>query len=359
MTKLGDVLNTTVLARHLFDGYVRSQVHPSEPLVIYNYTEKAAWAPDGWTHEMRTCRGLIVNYETEDVVARPFAKFHNIGEPHAPDAPAGPARVMEKVDGSLGIIYREPMSGLLSVATRGAFMSDQAIHATQVLRERYDGFRPTLGYTTLVEIVFPSNRIVVDYGDMDDLVLLGVVQNFDGRTRYKADDPWPGPRAQIHPFRRPEDLPAEGVGEGFVLHWPDEDVRLKVKYAEYVRLHRIVTGVTERTVWEHLSAGLPMDELRANVPEEFIEWLDRVSMELTQTHGLVRRNAINQVDDLRRGLGKDHGRRDVALAVKDLPTAPYLFMAYDGQLDRLDAAIWKNIKPAATRPFNQVTEDVA
>jgi len=38
--------------------------------------------------------------------------------------------------------------------------------------------------------------------------------------------------------------------EGLVVHFTDADQRVKIKYAEYVRLHRIVTGLSARTVWE-------------------------------------------------------------------------------------------------------------
>jgi putative RNA ligase len=36
--------------------------------------------------------------------------------------------------------------------------------------------------TVLVEIVYPANRIVLDYGGLDDLILLGAVDIATGRT---------------------------------------------------------------------------------------------------------------------------------------------------------------------------------
>jgi RNA ligase len=85
-------------------------------------------------------------------------------------------RVFDKMDGSLGILY--PTSQGMAVATRGSFTSEQALKATEILHEKYpewaqityDWFRSNfdanwyeVNYTDLVEIVYPENRIVVDY----------------------------------------------------------------------------------------------------------------------------------------------------------------------------------------------------
>lgn len=40
------------------------------------------------------------------------------------------------------------------------------------LTDRYSAWTPPTGHTVLFEIIYPENRIVVDYGEMEDLVLL-------------------------------------------------------------------------------------------------------------------------------------------------------------------------------------------
>jgi RNA ligase len=102
--------------------------------------------------------------------------------------------VTDKADGSLGILYPLP-SGGWAMSTRGSFASEQAAHATQVLNERYGDFQPAPGVTTLVEIVYPQNRIVLDYAGMDDLILLGGVEVATGTVYDTASFPdWTGPR---------------------------------------------------------------------------------------------------------------------------------------------------------------------
>src|SRR5690606_23624256 len=81
----------------------------------------------------------------------------------------------DKIDGSLGIQYRLP-DGRQAIATRGSFTSDQALHATKRLREAgWDIMPHDFAFTWLWEIVYPGNRVVVDYGDRDELVYLGAV----------------------------------------------------------------------------------------------------------------------------------------------------------------------------------------
>ncbi|MET9842806.1 hypothetical protein ABZZ01_34320, partial [Streptomyces virginiae] len=62
-------------------------------------------------------------------------------------------------------------AGRWRVASKGSFISAQAVWA----QRRLDGADTAAlhpGTTYLAEILYPQNRIVVDYGDRRDLVLL-------------------------------------------------------------------------------------------------------------------------------------------------------------------------------------------
>jgi hypothetical protein len=50
--------------------------------------------------------------------------------------------VTDKLDGSLGILYPTPDGH--AIATRGAFVSEQALHATELWLDRYAGWLPPL-----------------------------------------------------------------------------------------------------------------------------------------------------------------------------------------------------------------------
>lgn len=101
-------------------GDVRSV--EQDDLILFNYTNAAQFA-NRWNWFERQSRGLILNRETGEVVARPFPKFFNWGETNQPTASL--VELTEKIDGSLGILYRH--NGEFKIATRGSFTSDQAL----------------------------------------------------------------------------------------------------------------------------------------------------------------------------------------------------------------------------------------
>jgi RNA ligase len=64
--------------------------------------------------------------------------------------------------------------------------------------------------------------------------------------------------------------------EGYVAAWPrpgTTPLRCKIKYSNYVRLHRLLTGTNAVTVWEMLRDKLDIAELTTDVPDEFRAWI--------------------------------------------------------------------------------------
>ena len=172
--QLADLLDVDLLARHVRDGYVSVRDHPEAPLQILNYTAAAQY-DRAWDDVTRQCRGLIVHTGWDDVVARPWPKFHNYGEHEEGTLDLDAlVEVTDKLDGSLGILY-PAAKGQWAIATRGSFESEQAIRGTRMWRDNYSHMRPEPGWTFLFEIIYPENRIVVDYAGAEDLVLLGAV----------------------------------------------------------------------------------------------------------------------------------------------------------------------------------------
>src|SRR4030095_15214414 len=80
--KLTDLFDVDRLKEEIQNGYVRKTLHPTLPLAILNYTEKAAF-DRRWNSVTRRCRGLIYQTSTEEVIASGPAKFFNYGESSA------------------------------------------------------------------------------------------------------------------------------------------------------------------------------------------------------------------------------------------------------------------------------------
>lgn len=331
------------------EGWLRSQRHPEADLWIYNYTEKTQYE-NHWTPETLACRGLILGADGE-VVARPFAKFFNWGTPQAEGLPLHePFVVTEKFDGSLGILYYlddEPR-----IATRGSFTSEQAIEGTAMLAAQDLEHRDDI--TPLFEIVYPANRIVVDYGGRRELVLLAAIDIATGQDRPLPL--WSGRVARtIDGIENPEHLHDLAVpnAEGFVIAWPHTGQRVKVKFAEYLRLHKIVTGVNARMIWESMRDGDELDELLAGIPDEIHDWIDATREDISQAFGAVYLAAKETFDA--RPLDAD--RKTLAAYFQGSGTnAAVLFRMLDGK--PFDDLIWKAIKPGPMTPagvFAEVT----
>lgn len=373
---LSDIVNLSDLGLAVAGGYVRVQQHPTEPLVIYNYTERCQFAGE-WTDTTRTCRGLIVHCETGEVVARPPAKFFNYGQSGAADIHlSDPVLVTDKADGSLGIIYAVP-SGGWAVATRGSFASGQAVHATKVLHERYPNYRPTPGTTTVVEIVYPSNRIVLDYAGMDDLILIGAVGIFDGVIFPPSwVDGWDGPMVETIPAGTLAEalaLPPRSNAEGVVVQSVRTGALLKIKQADYVALHRIVTGLNTRTVWQHLADGRPVEELAIGLPDEFHNWVRQVAGDLTAQYEHIHGGALSDFYNISAAVfgtepfdtdvpppaAVTRERRKAFAAQATMALRPgLLFALLDGR--DIQAAIWAEIRPEAVTPTGNIYgEDVS
>ena len=131
---ISDLFDPADLESAIADGFVRAQDHPTLALRILNYTERAQYERV-WTDVTRQCRGLIVDGMGR-IVARPYAKFFNYGEHDEATLSLDEfVTITDKMDGSLGILYRGT-DGQLAIATRGSFASEQAIQdALATLRQ--------------------------------------------------------------------------------------------------------------------------------------------------------------------------------------------------------------------------------
>jgi RNA ligase len=365
-----DLFTPQLLDEALQGGYIRVQQHPTLPLVIYNYTEKTAYE-GAWDAATLACRGLIVEVGSGRVVARPLIKFFNHSQPGAPAIPLdAPVHVTDKADGSLGILYPTPDGW--AVATRGSFTSEQALHATAVLRTRYGHWAPRPEQTVLVEICYPANRIVINYGSLDDLILIGAVDTATGAVL----DPsrvggWPGPSVATFTAATLADALAmepRPNAEGVVVRDLDTGHMVKIKQADYVALHRIVTGLNARTVWQHLVDGKPLAALIEPLPDEFHPWVRQVADTLAAQVDAEAAEASAAYAAILESLplgparpGEEDGftRKDFAALAVRSPWKWALFLTLDGR-DILPE-LWKRARPEPFwTPSGRVyTEDTA
>ncbi|MFI0977372.1 RNA ligase [Streptomyces sp. NPDC021093] len=390
--RLDHLMHHDDLAKAVEIGHVSRRSHPELPLSIYAYTRTCQYEQN-WTEVTTRCRGLVVDDESGEVVALPLPKFFNAseharGRAYAPALPDEPFEVYDKVDGSLGIVFHH--SGRWHVASKGSFISEQATWARRFLATKDDsGLVP--GTTYLAEILYPENRIVVNYGDRRDLVLLAAYGP-DGAEVPLAEAAvgWQPigsvvrvrpamPLAELLELSASSTLPDGGAStgtdaEGFVVRFAS-GLRTKVKIAEYVRLHKVLTGITERDVWRgygiqrfrdsgrppklvaqavgcsiaEATGSTPLDDLLEQVPDEFDAWVRGVITRLDEALA-DRERAIDAAYATISHLGADRAAfARAALALPDREVRAAMFQRLEGKPTEL--VVWRALKPVTADPF--------
>lgn len=249
-------------------------------LRLYCYTESCVYNRE-WNDTTMAARGIILDLEKREVVATPFPKFFNFSERPDVPVPDEPFEVFEKLDGSLGIIYFH--DGKWRVATKGSLSSDQAKWAESWLDMTAADFYLIKGYTYLVEIIYPENRIVINY-EHSGLTLLGAYDR-DGEElpRNQLEDlsrslGWD--IAKSYSFNSLNDLVLHAKNlpateEGFIIRFAN-GYRLKVKGDEYCRIHRLISNITPLAIWDNVLNNDDMGMLRKEIPEEFLVDFDTI-----------------------------------------------------------------------------------
>lgn len=367
--KLTDLLSASLLCEMMEQKYVKAQSHPVFPYTIYNYTDSCMW-DKAWNDVTTQCRGLIVDNATGEVVARPWRKFFNYGEYTRDDGTCGLldmrslVQTTDKYDGSLGILYPTPQGH--SIATRGSFTSEQAVRGSFIWWKKYAEMPVPDGWTMLFEIVYPENRIVLDYAGMDDLVLLGAV-NIETGEAVGPDDfrlsLWEGPHTEVFESRSLAEALARHPrpnAEGLVVRYmtgDDAGLMVKIKQDDYVLMHRLITGMNARVIWERMGTGDTVVDIQRGVPEEFWPWIAEVGDELQTKAAEIMDGAYTDYAQIKNNLTHGWQRRDFAADAVESEYRPYLFMLLDGRDIR--SAIWKSVKPSGERSMKYISEDVA
>ena len=299
-----------IFKKYIDDGLISVQSHPErQHIKIYNYTHDCQYSR-AWDDVTMTARGLIIDTDTGEVLARPFKKFFNLDELHSlgMSVPNETPHIFEKYDGSLGISYI--LDDKAYIATRGSFTSEQALFATEWLHKHKDLHDYILAhpdYTFLFEIIYPENRIVVDYGDFRGMVYLASVHRQTGKTTYHT------PPVDIAKKHKEIKKHRENA-EGYVLHYPKSDFRVKIKHDEYVRLHRIVTGISPKRIWEELYAnGIDTSIIASipDIPDEIFKEIDEIEQKLRKEYRHIENTARQCVAMIQ---GKD--RKEQAKYIK-------------------------------------------
>ncbi len=346
-------------------GNVNEKIHSIYPeLSLFKYSQECVYSRK-WNEVNKLCRGLVLNTETGDIIARGFSKFFNYEELEqmGESIPNEEYTIYEKLDGSLILAFM--YKNKVIFATCGSFESDQVKFCEQLFKrnefiERWNLMLEELAYchfheqniTFLFEIIYPDNKIVIDYGMKEDLILLSIIKNKNGKEFLDSDlEQFNFNRPKIYNKFNIDDIldlkkrPDFNNEEGFVVKFKN-GYRVKIKYEEYFRLHKIISNVNEHYIWEALKDGKNLEEFLMNIPDETFEFIKNVSGHYISEYTSLEYYLHSTFAMIKSQIPADDAeyRKKFALqAVKHSNLSSALFSMLDGK--KYEHILWKILEP--------------
>lgn len=352
---IDQLFDTKKLDSYIRDGYISARRHPHLPLTVYNYTPLTQWEKK-WDEVTIHCRGLIVDWRGE-VVGNCLKKFFNHNEPAAEKIDTtGPVQVTDKLDGSyLGVCLYE---GIIVTATRGSFESEQAKVASQII-EATPEYQAAIKLvcsgdnTAIFEVIYPENRIVVDYGTMRDIVLIGTIANFEltkGRQLWTPAEKlnWPGRTVKTFncaSYMEALAMPPRDNAEGIVVFFENSGERLKIKQEHYIELHKLIFNLTPKRIWERRRAGESLQEILIDLPDEFHAPIKNFDAKLGRRLDSILQDVDEALERVYSRLPDGWTRRDFATEAQQEPYSHMLFQLLDRDTKGMLDSAWKLVRP--------------
>ena len=315
---------------------IKVKPHPKYPaLVQLKYSQIDS--PMG-NELIQECRGCILDTSRNfEFVARPFDKFFNQGEGHAAPIDWETARVQEKLDGSLMIVYY--YDDQWNVATSGTPDAGGEVNNKPgtTFAQLFDLTWRELGYsiksldpnlTYMFELMTKYNRVVVNH-PKSRLVLIGVRDRLTGDEHSVHRDLF---RNEFEVVRWFNDLNGEEKVQASMEHFSglqqegyvvvDHNFnRVKIKHPTYLAAHHLVGSLSPKNLLELVRQG-EMPEILAYFPE----WTTEADILCAKYKALVMdaEGVYENVRDI-------PVQKDFALAIKDSPHRSALFALRAGK----------------------------
>lgn len=175
-------------------------------------------------------------------------------------------------------------AGEWRISTAGGFGSEQAYWAMEWMKKNMPLADIDKTNTYLFEIVYPTNKIVVQY-DYEGLVLLGIFDSYglEYDVNQLVKEAYRIGTRCVKIYGEFDDMDsilkrAEVLDlseEGYVIRFKS-GIRLKIKGDEYVRVHKIISHATPLAIWETMLKGDSLEEIRKEMPEEMQKDFDTI-----------------------------------------------------------------------------------
>lgn len=348
--------------------YITIREHPEDNnIIILNYTNLTVYEKR-WNKQTMSARGLILditNISNNDIkiLSKPFDKFFNLGESKEYESNIDFSKIdfiTDKMDGSLGISYF--FKGKIRFATRGSFSSEQAYEANKIWNEKYEKYHDIYEYinnpvTYLVEIIYPENRIVIDYEGKRCLTLLGgydltndedLSYSFLEIIGYKLHMPVAEKLTISIELMNLLKKFMTYQKEGWVIRFSNGK-RLKIKGDNYMGAHRAIYGLSNR---QKVKSWLDdnMDKLIHSIPEECEKEVEELE-NLRDSLDAILNDKISKLSDMyAKALENSTNRKEFAIYISSNFKKEYLGILFEAygkdeiSKERVKEVIYKNYK---------------
>jgi len=332
-----DIIDNQELLQTLIDEkYVKKIHHPTLPIYLLKYTKSCVYDKK-WNNITINCRGHVYQDDGK-LIANPFEKFFNYEELEHP-LPELPFEITNKLDGSLGICYWYNNDWMMN--SSGSFNSEQSKHAKELLDKNINKDKMMKGYTYLFEIIYPDNRIVVDYGNKDELILLSIKKEKEvSYTKLYHHSLLIGCDVTIKiEFKSLSELFEQKTKltsneEGYVITFSD-GFKFKLKGDEYFKLHKVINGINYKNFLEHFDFEIGwVDRVFLEyIPEEFRLLSDNIVKDIETEYENIFKSVITAFNNLPFFVD----RKEMFLYLKEKhPEYFHIIMAYsDDKFDKV------------------------
>eukprot|EP00092_Neocalanus_flemingeri_P095539 GFUD01121558.1.p1 GENE.GFUD01121558.1~~GFUD01121558.1.p1 ORF type:complete len:346 (-),score=99.27 GFUD01121558.1:129-1166(-) len=308
--------------------------HPSLPLNIMVYTPKAKFERK-WTKELLIARGLVVGDDGE-ILARPLPKFFNDFEISG-SLPSGPIEVYEKMDGSLIVMFF--VNGEPIFCTRGMFTAEQAAKAEEIFKSKYKDLELDQEYTYCFEVIYSTNKIIVNYESEEDMFLIAKIHTKTGKEEgiHGLGLRTVKQFASIGGIEKLEELKNldKENEEGFVVKFQN-NFRIKLKFKTYFEKHRAkYCRYSEQQIWNFLMKGEEIP--KKDISEEEQEMIRTMKIAFNTKFESLKAEYENIKQN-----SKDE--KDTITKIKKSSNPGAIFSFDKGQ--NCDQIIWRLLKPS-------------
>ena len=314
------------------NGFLQMKKHLEYPLYILNYTSKTQYQ-QRWCKELVHARGLIVT-EDGEIIARPLPKFFNHHEiTELGELQKQNYELFKKMDGSLVIMFYYKDKCIF--CTRGSFISQQALKAKEIFKKKYTDEDVNKECTYCFEVIYSQNKIVVDYGALEDLFLISIIHTKTGKN-VNIDQAG---------FNTVQKIATNGVcytewiqhnvvnEEGYVMRFIDDNLRIKIKFANYV----------EKQKGKHLNikrikqSMKKMQTINLNtIPDEFYNEVKETINQMEELFKMKENEVLKEYVKIRE---QNSTTRDLVETIKQSPLSKILFAIHSKK--PYDILIWK------------------